>query len=174
MMRRWCLVLLAACALAVGCGDDDNPTAPSNVPVVFSAQLSPANEVPPVANAEASGSGAVQITFETTRDASNAISGATASFHIQLRGFPAGTTIVGAHIHPGAAGVNGPVVVNTGITAASALALTEGFTTFNVSGISVTAAMAQAIVNNPAGFYFNVHSPQNPGGVARGQLVRVQ
>jgi len=29
-------------------------------------------------------------------------------------------------------------------------------------------------VNNPAAFYFNVHSPTNPGGVARGQLVRTQ
>ena len=30
------------------------------------------------------------------------------------------------------------------------------------------------IVNNPAGFYFNVHSPLNPAGFARGQLQRVQ
>jgi hypothetical protein len=38
----------------------------------------------------------------------------------------------------------------------------------------VDAALEQTILNNPAGFYFNVHSTLNPGGVARGQLVRVQ
>ena len=44
--------------------------------------------------------------------------------------------------------------------------------TFSVSGVSVPGATLQNIVNNPAGFYFNVHSPTNPGGVARGQLNR--
>jgi hypothetical protein len=35
-------------------------------------------------------------------------------------------------------------------------------------------AVFNAIINNPSGFYFNVHSTLNPGGVARGQLVKVQ
>jgi hypothetical protein len=152
--------------LAAGCGDD-SPTAPSTAPAVFTAQLSPANEVPAVTNSESGGSGLVQITFDMTGSP-------TASFHIQLTGFPSGTTIVGAHIHPGAAGVNGGVIVNTGLTAASPLALTEGITSFNATNIAVSAETAQAILNNPAGFYFNVHSPLNPGGVARGQLVRIQ
>ena len=30
-----------------------------------------------------------------------------------------------------------------------------------------------AIVANPGAFYFNVHSPANPGGFSRGQLRRV-
>ena len=34
------------------------------------------------------------------------------------------------------------------------------------------AATLQSIIDNPAGFYFNVHSSTNPGGVARGQLVK--
>ena len=160
------VVLVATCVLATGCGDD-NSTAPSAAPIVFTAQLRPANEVPPVTNAESGGSGLVQITFDMTASP-------TASFHIQLTGFPSGTTIVGAHIHPGAAGVNGGVVVNTGLTAASPLALTESITSFNATNITMTAQTAQAIINNPAGFYFNVHSPLNPGGVARGQLVRIQ
>ncbi len=32
----------------------------------------------------------------------------------------------------------------------------------------------QAIIDNPAGYYFNLHSPVNPGGAVRGQLNRVQ
>ncbi len=166
-MKRLGLLVLATSMLAAGCGDDDSPTAPSGSPIVFTAQLLPANEVPPVGNAEAGGSGAVQITFEGT--------GATvASFHVQLTGFPSGTTMVGAHIHPGAAGVNGPVIVNTGVTAASAVPLSEGITSFDARNISVSAETAQAIINNPGGYYFNVHSPVNPGGFARGQLVRIQ
>jgi filamentous hemagglutinin family protein len=31
----------------------------------------------------------------------------------------------------------------------------------------------QAIINNPAGYYFNAHSAINTGGVVRGQLVKV-
>jgi hypothetical protein len=35
-------------------------------------------------------------------------------------------------------------------------------------------ALIQSIVANPSGFYFNVHSPLNPGGFSRGQLQRVE
>ena len=172
-MRRSGLIVLAVCTLAAVACDDDNTTAPSNQPLVFSAILSPANEVPPVGNAESSGRGAVQITFDVTRSSTGAISAATAGFHIQLTGFPSSTSMVGAHIHPGVAGVNGPVIVNTGVSAAAAVPLTDGSAVFNASGIPVDAALVEAIANNPAGYYFNVHSPLNPGGFARGQLQRV-
>jgi len=162
-MTRWAWIALVSCALAAGCGDD-NPTSPSAGPLVFSAILSPANEVPAVGNAESGGRGAVQVT----------IAGGTADFYYQLSGFPGGTTIVGAHIHPAPAGVNGPVIISTGVTAASPLALSNGTGEFRVSGVPVDAAFVQAIVNNPAAYYFNVHSPLNPGGFARGQLTRVQ
>jgi len=36
--------------------------------------------------------------------------------------------------------------------------------------VSVSEANAQSIINNPAGFYFNVHSSANTGGAVRGQL----
>lgn len=162
-MNRCALIALAMCVLAAGCGDDST-TAPSGAPLVFSAILSPANEVPPIGNAESGGRGAVQITF----------TGGTADFYYQLTGFPGGTTIVGAHIHPAPAGVNGPVIVNTGVSAAAPRALPNGTAEFRVSGIPVDAALVQAIVNNPGGYYFNVHSPLNPGGFTRGQLTRVQ
>ena len=31
---------------------------------------------------------------------------------------------------------------------------------------------AQQIIDNPNGYYFNVHTTLNPGGAARGQLVK--
>jgi hypothetical protein len=172
-MNRWTFIAVALCVLAAGCGDE-NQTAPSNVPLIFSAILSPANEVPPVGNAESGGRGAVQVQFDVTRGAGDAITSATASFYYQLSGFPAGTTLVGAHIHPAAAGVNGPVVLSTGLTATSTVSLPNGTGEFRVSGIAADSALVQSIVNNPAAFYFNVHSPLNPGGFSRGQLTRVQ
>jgi len=165
-MKRWGWILLATCVLATGCGDDDSPAAPSSAPLVFTAHLSPANEVPPIANAESSGTGAVQITIDPTAS--------TATFYFQLNGFPAGTRVVGAHIHAAGPGVNGGIVVDTRVTAASPVVLSSAITDFTATSIPVTPAVLQAIIANPGGHYFNVHSPLNPGGFARGQLVRTQ
>ena len=172
-MKKTGVMVLVACALVAGCGDDDNPTGPSaNTPLVFTALLSPANEVPPVANSESTARGAAQITFDVTRNASNAITAATARFYFQVTGLPAGTIIVGAHIHPAPAGVNGPVVVSTGLSGTSPFAMSADAAELTVGDIAVDPALAQAIIDNPAGYYFNLHTPANPGGLARGQLTR--
>lgn len=166
------LLALVACVFLPAC--DDNDTAPSAAaPLVFSAQLFPANEVPAITGTESAGRGAVQVQFNVTRDASGAISSATATFYFQLTGFPAGTTIQGAHIHPAPAGTNGPVIISTGLTAANTITLANGTGDFTFTNIPVDPALAQQILNNPAAFYFNVHSPTNAGGFARGQLQRV-
>jgi hypothetical protein len=68
--------------------------------------------------------------FNVTRDGTGAISGGTAEFHFQLNGFPSSTTIIAAHIHPGAAGVNGGVIVNTGIVAGSPVTQSDGVMSF--------------------------------------------
>ncbi len=171
-MIRIALLALAACVFLPACGGDD--TAPSAAaPIVFSAQLFPANEVPPVAGTESTGRGAVQVQLNVTRDASGAISAANATFYFQLTGFPAGTTVQGAHIHPAPAGTNGPVIISTGLTATNTVTLPSGTGDFTFSNVPVDPALAQQILNNPAAFYFNVHSPNNSGGFARGQLQRV-
>jgi hypothetical protein len=64
------------------------------------------------------------------------------------------------------------VLINTGLTAAQALGLTNGSGSFEARGVTTDAATLQSIIDNPAGFYFNIHSSTNPGGVARGQLVK--
>ena len=174
-MMKMFVMVLAACALVAGCGDDDNTTAPSaNAPVVFTAQLSPANEVPAVTNSESTARGAMQVMLDVTRNSSNAITAATAGFYFQATGLPAGTRIVGAHIHPGVAGVNGPVVVSTGLTATAPFTTPSGPVEFTASGIAVDPAIAQAMINNPSAYYFNIHTPTNPGGVARGQLAQTR
>ena len=90
MRSGW--IVLAACVAAAGC--DDNGTAPSNPPIVLTAALSPANEVPPIGNEESVARGAVQVTVTPVRDAGGAITSATADFHIQMAGLPESTTFV--------------------------------------------------------------------------------
>jgi hypothetical protein len=172
-MNRWVVFALAGCIVTAGC-DDNDTTSPSDLPAVFSTILRPANEVPPIANAEANGVGAAQITLQLTRSGGGAISAATADFYFQMSGFPGNTNVVGAHIHPGPAGVNGPVIVNTGLTATAPFVAATGIGEFIAKGIDVPPALAQQIIDNPGGFYFNIHSPLNPGGFARGQLARIQ
>ncbi len=79
-----------------------------------------------------------------------------------------------SHIHTGAAGVGGPVFVDTKLTPANQIPTPGGAATINFEGVDITQSQAQAVLNNPAGYYFNMHSPLNPGGVVRGQLVRVR
>lgn len=175
-MRRYAVLLAVAVAVA-GCDDDNgNPNDPSNQPttIVFTAALSPASEVPPITNAESSGQGTGTFTLNLTRDSAGAITAATGTFVYSLTGLPNGTVIQRTHIHRGAAGVNGGIIIDTGLTPANGITLANGtltnqtFANRQIDPVS----LAQEIIDNPAGFYFNVHSALNPGGVVRGQLVR--
>lgn len=172
-MKRFPVLAAAFALLAAGCSSSTSPSTSSPTKPTFTASLSPANEVPPITNAESTGSGTATITLDTTTNSSGQITAATATFVVNLSGFPAGASMNIAHIHQGASTCACPVVVNTGLTAGNNV-LTTGSGTFTVAGIAVTADIASAILANPSGFYFNVHSTLNPGGAARGQLSRVQ
>ena len=171
-MKRWGLVLVAVSALGIGaCDDDDSPTAPSNQPLVFTAALAAANEVPAIVGPEAAGAGNATITVTPTRDTSNAITGGTISFAFTVTGLTPTSSVRLAHIHTGVAGVAGPIVVDTGLSAATAIATPAGSAGFqSPTPVTADAATISAIVANPANYYFNVHSALNPGGVVRGQL----
>jgi len=171
MISRISYLAFVVALVTAGCGKD-SPAAPTPPAAPrFSATLLPANEVPPITNAEASGNGTATITLNTTKDAAGNVTAATADFSVSLTGFPANTTITGAHIHPGVTGQNGSVVVSLGLVSGE-IVLANGTATFSKPGITVDPALAQTIISNPAGYYFNVHSTTNGGGFARGQLVR--
>ena len=173
-MKRYAILVLAA-ILAGACGDDDGPTSPSGPPntIVFTAALSAANEVPPITNADAPARGNGTFTLNLTRDSAGVITDATGTFVYSLTGFPAGTQIRATHIHDGGPTINGPVIIDTGLTPATALTLATGtLTNQTFANRAVGAAFAQRIIDNPNGFYFNVHSALNPGGAVRAQLVR--
>jgi hypothetical protein len=69
-----------------------------------------------------------------------------------------------AHIHRGAAGENGDVVVELDVEA-----INEG----RDAEIQIDAELAVRIINNPENWYINTHSEsfEPPSGVARAQLV---
>lgn len=173
MFRK--LFLVSMLALAVSSCDDQNPVVPtpSTQTVVFQAVALSSNEVPAVTNADAGASGNMTITFTLTKDTAGTVTAGKVDFVGTFAGFPAGTSLTAAHIHTGAAGTNGGILVNTAITSGE-ISFPAGTGSLNKTGISLTVDQANSIVANPAGFYFNAHTALNPGGAVRGQLVRIQ
>lgn len=175
-------LLAAACGGGAGGAATSSPAAvatsaaptasagPANT-VVFTADLKPENENPPITDAEASGSGTTTVTLFLARDTSGKIIGANAKFEIVLKGFPTTTMITISHIHKGDAKTNGSVVVDSTMKAAEPIALTSGGTSITKDNLAVSADLAADIVANPGNYYYNVHSTVHPGGVVRGQLT---
>jgi hypothetical protein len=178
MLKRGLLILMLAAGVAA-C-DDDTPTSPADPNLaIFTANLSALNEVgqgtPATSNTETTARGDVRIEFQLTRDAANNITGANATFIVNITGMPAGSSWTLAHIHRGVAGVPGGVEVNTGLTPATAIPMVNGgITGQRFENRPVDQSDTNEILNNPGGFYFNAHSVANPSGFVRGQLVRVQ
>jgi hypothetical protein len=157
---------------AAACSNDKSPTNPSdnNTPK-FTVTMNQANEFPVISNVDGSGSGSATITLHLTRDAAKNITAATADFSVTLTGFPAGTSLTGAHIHAGRPGTSGGISINTGLVAGDVV-LANGAGSFTRNGINISPVdIAQNIVNDPIGWYFNVHTTVSPGGAVRGQLV---
>ena len=84
--------------------------------------------------------------------------------------------VFAAHIHKGGAGVNGPIVVPF-----FGFGTPSRATSFSGCTENVDRALIEAIQDNPAGYYVNVHTscagqpatcgPAFPGGAVRGQLM---
>ena len=131
--------------------------------VVFTAQLLASNEVPPITNADLNAFGSVTVTVDTVTNLYR--------FDWSV-GNVAASSIILSHIHEGVAGVNGPVRVDSNISPATAITVVNGNASFSRSGLTGPADVTQRLLATPSGFYFNIHSNLNPGGVVRGQLVR--
>jgi CHRD domain len=174
-MRRFAIFAVALALGAPAC-DDDNPVGPSNSgPIVFTAELRASNENPPISNAESAAQGTVTITFSVPRDASgNPTDDGVWNVQAVVSGFTDASLIRAAHIHNGPAGVNAGIFVDTLLTTANAIPTPGGAATINFEQVRITKSQAQAVLDNPAGHYFNMHTPLNGGGAIRGQLTRVR
>ncbi|HZN38906.1 MAG TPA: CHRD domain-containing protein [Planctomycetota bacterium] len=112
----------------------------------FSAALEGAQEVPPVVTA-GRGWGIVRLD-----PATNTVT--IFVFHELLSGAP-----IAAHLHIGAVGVSGGVILPLA---------PAGPNTYTGSGVLAAPDVAAL---NASGTYLNVHTPANPGGEIRGQVV---
>ncbi len=115
------------------------------------ASLSGAQEVPPVATA-GTGSAVLSVNFAT-----GALSG-TVSFS------GLSSVATAAHIHEGAAGVNGLII----IPLTGGIGLTSGTWTVP-AGTVLTAAQLNAL--QAGGLYVQIHTQIFPAGEIRGQLA---
>jgi hypothetical protein len=106
--------------------------------------LSGANEVPPVTT---SATGSATVTIKEDRSVSAAVT-------------VSGMTATASHIHEGAAGANGPVIVPFTKT---------GDNTF-AAAPDAKLTEAQYASFKAGNLYVNVHSAKNPGGEIRAQL----
>lgn len=117
------------------------------------AVLKPGNEVPPTAS-KTFGAAAIHI------------NGTTLSFAVTIAN-PLRETFVAGHIHVGAAGVNGPVVVPLFSGSNDRKLFVQA------ARIAIDAEDAKAICGDLAGHYVNYHTTQFPGGALRGQLIGI-
>jgi hypothetical protein len=133
--------------------------------MTFIANLSGGSENPGVVTGSA---GTATVTWNTATQ--------SGTYRVDVYNMPVGTTA--SHIHVGAVGVNGPVVVNFTVPTggiSNDYGLTGTFTCTDVvaraaQGINSCEDFVQGLqLNN---MYVNVHSTANPGGEIRGQLLR--
>jgi hypothetical protein len=116
----------------------------------------------------ASGSGEEEVPAGSGEDGAKV----TGSFQISAEGeFNYTVTVTGnseeitaGHIHRGAKGENGDVVIEL-----DAEAINDG----KSATVEIERDLAERIINNPGNWYVNVHSEsfEPPSGVARGQLT---
>ena len=116
------------------------------------AQLSGAAEVPGPGDPDGSGTATIRLRPEQRE----------VCFDLTVSNIGPATA---AHIHEGAEGVAGPVVVPLDP------APTGGSSSGCIS--DVDTALIQNIVQNPGQYYVNVHNEEFPDGAVRGQLGRV-
>jgi hypothetical protein len=165
-MKRFCLTALLLLLVSFPLFADTEDTA------VFRTRMLPDNEVPPIA--AAGNSASATITVHAGRDGRGNINSASVTFDIDYT-VTAAQTFTGLHIHNAPTGVNGPVVINTGLSGSNPVAVAAGsgrisrtvdYSAADTAGLGwVTGLLA-----TPENYYVNIHTTVNAGGFMRGQL----
>ena len=151
------LFSLAALGLT-GCSEDPQEK--------YVAELRSSNEVP-----FNSSTAAGRVVLLVSRD------GSYAEYSVEQGGLTGG--IRGGHFHRAAAGVNGPIVLSFFFNADGTplTAPVPGTTDLEQQGSigrTITKAQLDTILADlrAGNLYANIHTPQNPGGEIRGQMVK--
>ena len=166
MKRTWLFfpaLIVGVLALVVTGGATAKKPALSATPV-FKLRLKPSQEVPPIQGLKAGAAGSV--TFDLERSATGAITSGEVIFSFNYS-FPGAVTITGLHVHQAAKGVNGAIVISSGI---GGIADADGHGNVTAVVTGTAPATLQAILDNPRGYYVNLHTSVNPGGAMRQQM----
>lgn len=147
------MAVLAALAAATPAGATGDTTR-----CAAYAVLTPGNEVRPPDTPDPVDSKAIGAALVY-------VNGTSLSYSVTIYN-PARETFVAGHIHVGAAGVNGPVLV----TLFSGSSDRKIF--FQANRIEIGEDAAAAICGDLGGHYINYHTTQDPQGAVRGQLAR--
>lgn len=152
----------ALVAAAAACSDEYPLLSPSTVRDQFTATLAGTSEVPPVTT-QATGTGTL-VLYDTN----------TVRYEVTVANI---TAVTAAHVHAGATGQNGPVMVTLFSTTTPTAAITGGVLRQGdiTRSTTFTAPFTfDSLVNRMrAGTaYVNVHTSANPGGEIRGQLAQ--
>lgn len=139
--------------------------------IPFRVELNAQNEVPALPLAA---SGSATIWLHVSRDAAGRVVSGNVDFQARYS-FPSAITFTGMHIHSGNAGTNGPVLIDSSISASNNVPDETGNTGLTRSAAvmagTANVAVLEQILANPSGFYLNIHTTVNPGGAIRGQLM---
>jgi hypothetical protein len=119
----------------------------------YISQMTGSNEFPGPGDTD--GSGAATVSFAKQEDGAYEV-----CWDMAYTGIAAPTM---AHIHQGATGVAGPIVIDFGVPTPNS---------FKGCVVDQPAAVVDPILANPAGFYTNVHNGDFPNGAIRGQLAK--
>jgi hypothetical protein len=149
--KRLALVAAAVALMAVpGAVSAVDPTQPA-----YGGPLTGAQENPPVVTT-ATGQGTAVISAD----------GSTITYIVTYSGLSG--AVNAAHIHTGAAGANGGVILPL---TAGASPMVGTLTAANFSASGAVTTFAEAVAAIRAGTtYFNLHTSANPGGEIRGQI----
>jgi len=139
---------------------------------VVMAVMSPSKEVPAITNLTATATGAVIA--EVTRNESGTLETASLRFDVNF-GFAVAATLTGMHVHNGAEGVNGPVILDSGLRLpeGTAPAVRRGSTQLTAEMDLTRSGVPEAVealLVDPDKYYLNLHTTANPSGAVRGQL----
>jgi CHRD domain len=140
MVRSW-LVAIAGCSIVAAV-----PAAALAAQVKLATTLVGANEL---AGGDPKGTGAFKVTIDAEAG--------DFCYSLAQTGL---TDVTMAHVHSGAAGVNGPPVITIDLTDDECRA--------------VDPAVLKQIVDSPASYYVNIHTAALPKGAIRGQLQAVK
>ena len=128
---------------------------------------------PPLAGVD--GSASAQVTLNLRRSDEGEMVSAFVTFTVNVNVVgQEDVTLVAMHIHEAPLGANGGIRIRSGLEFGSESVVAMGGSARIWRQVEIVdkdgLATVGRLLDNPAGFYLNIHSESNPGGLLRGQV----